>query len=156
MIRSRMIACLILLGCCGAGFAADDQVGKNTTMRATLILGMEGISNNASGDLSIQGDSLRFHKTDGPSAEIAVSSIQNVFLGEEEKQVGGVPLEVGKAAAPFGGGRVVSLFSHKNYDTVTLQYVDANGGFHGAIFQLNKGQGQALKDQLTSRSGAQK
>ena len=57
-------------------------------------------------------------------------------------------MNLAKTAAPFGGGRVVSLFSHKKYDTVTLEYVDSNGGLHGAIFQLNKGQGQVLRSEL--------
>jgi hypothetical protein len=59
-----------------------------------------------------------------------------------------VPMMLGKAAVPFGGGRVVSLFSHKKYDTVTLEYLDSNGGFHDAIFRLNKGQGETLKEDL--------
>jgi len=42
----------------------------------------------------------------------------------------------------------MSLFSHKKFDTVTVEYLDANGGFHGAIFQLNKGQGQVLMSEL--------
>ena len=39
--------------------------------------------------------------------------------------MGGLPLTLGEAAAPYGGGRVVSLFAHKKYDTLTLEYVDA-------------------------------
>ena len=46
-----------------------------------------------------------------------MAAVQDVFLGEQSKQVGGVPMTLGKAAAPFGGGRVVSLFAHKKYDT---------------------------------------
>ena len=53
-----------------------------------------------------------------------------------------------KSAAPYGGGRAISLFSHKKYDTVTLEYVDSNGGLHGAIFQMKKGEGQVLKSEL--------
>jgi len=64
--------------------------------------------------------------------------------------VGGLPLTLGKAAAPYGGGRVVSLFSHKKYDILTLEYVDSNGGIHGAIFQLDKGQGEVAKQELTA------
>jgi hypothetical protein len=118
------------------------------TLRATHILGFENISNNANGELSIQGDDLRFQKTGGSGAQISIRSIQDVSLGEQDKQVGGTPMALGKAAVPFGGGRVVGLFAHKNYDIVTLQYLDPNGGLHGAIFQLNKGQAQALKDEL--------
>jgi hypothetical protein len=31
-----------------------------------------------------------------------------------------------------------------------VEYLDPNGGFHGAVFQLNKGQGQVLKDELVA------
>ena len=114
----------------------------------THILGFEGIPDNASGELSIQGNALRFQKSKSSSAQIPVGSIQNLTLGEQDKQVGGTPMTLAKAAAPYGGGRVVSLFSHKKYDTATLEYVDSEGGFHGAIFQLNKGQGQVLRSEL--------
>lgn len=116
----------------------------------THILGFEGTSNNANGDLSIQGSALRFQKSEGAGVQINIGAIQDVFVGQSNKQVGGTSMAVGRTAAPFGGGRVVSLFSHKKYDTLTVEYVDPNGGFHGAIFQLNKGQGQALKNQLVA------
>ncbi len=60
-------------------------------------------------------------------------------------------MTLGKAAAPYGGGRVVSLFAHKKYDTLTLEYVDNQGGFHGALFQLNKGQGEILRNALIAK-----
>ncbi len=62
--------------------------------------------------------------------------------------MGGVPVALGRAATPFGGGRVIALFSHKKYDTVTVEYLDPSGGLHGTIFQMNKGQGQVLRDEL--------
>src|SRR5262249_38321986 len=49
---------------------------------------------------------------------------------------------------------VVSLFAHKKYDTLTMEYVDDNGGLHGAIFQLNKSQADMVRDQLVAH-GAQ-
>ena len=60
-------------------------------------------------------------------------------------------MTLGEAAAPFGSGRVVSLFAHKKYDTLTLEYVDADEGVHGAIFQLTKGQGELLKNELIAQ-----
>jgi hypothetical protein len=114
-------------------------------------LGFEGISSNAQGDLSIQGDELRFQKKQRPPVQLAIGSIQDLTIGEEDKQVGGVPMTLVKAATPYEGGRVISLFSHKKFDTVTLEYLDPNGGFHGAIFQLNKGQGQVLGNELEAK-----
>ena len=119
-------------------------------MKVTHILGLEGVSNNAGGNLSIEESSLQFRKSNGPAAQISIPSITNVSLGQQDKQTGGVPMTVGKVAAPFGGGRVVSLFSHKKYDTLTIEYLDANGGLHGAIFQLNTGQGEVIKSELVA------
>jgi hypothetical protein len=98
--------------------------------------------------LSVQDDSLQFQQNGKPGAEVKISLVREVFLGDESRQVGGLPMTLGKAAAPFGGGRVVSLFAHKKYDTVALEYVDADGGIHGAIFQLAKGQGELVKNEL--------
>ena len=101
--------------------------------------------------LSVQDDSLQFQQNGKPEAQVKIGSVRDVFLGGESKQVGGLPMTLGKAAAPFGGGRVVSLFAHKKYDTLGLEYVDTDGGIHGAIFQLTKGQGELVKNELTAR-----
>jgi len=63
-------------------------------------------------------------------------------------------MKIGKAATPYGGGRVISLFAHKKYDTLTLEYVDAEGGIHGAIFQLDQGQGELVRNELVARGVA--
>ena len=119
--------------------------------RATHLMGFEGSQKNTNGTLSIHDNVLQFQKDGKPPVEIKIAAVQNVFLGEQSKQVGGLPMTLGKAAAPYGGGRVVSLFAHKKYDTLTLEYVDGDGGVHGAIFQLNKGQGHVLRTDLVSR-----
>jgi hypothetical protein len=123
---------------------------SGSMLRVRHILGFPGVSRNATGDISIQDHALRFQKPHGSLVQISVGSIQSLTLGEQDKQVGGVPMMLAKAAAPYEGGRVISLFSHKKYDTVTLEYLDGNGALHGAIFQLNKGQGQVLKSELVA------
>jgi hypothetical protein len=101
--------------------------------------------------LSIKDDALRFEQDAKPAAEVKIASVQGVFVGSESKQVGGTPAKLGKAAAPFGGGRVVSLFTHKKYDTLTVEYGDDDGGVHGAIFQLSKGQAEQIRKELVIR-----
>jgi hypothetical protein len=155
----RALACLALVAWSSAALMAQSDGGIKTPtsgspVHVTHILGFQRIPHNANGDLSIQGGTLRFQKSGGPGAQISVGSIQEVSLGASDKQVGGVPLALGRTAAPFGGGRVVALFSHKKYDTLTLEYLDTTGALHGAIFQLNKGQGQGLKTELIAE-GAQ-
>jgi len=122
------------------------------SVRATHLLGFPNTRNNCNGTLSVKDDALRFEQDAKPAAEVGIASVQGVFLGSESKQVGGTPAKIGKAAAPFGSGRVVSLFSHKKYDTLTVEYVDADGGVHGAIFQVRKGQAEQVRKELVTRS----
>lgn len=121
------------------------------SIRATHLLGFPNTKNNCNGNLSIQNDALRFEQGANPAAEVKIASVQGVFLGSESKEVGGTPVKVGKAAAPFGSGRALSLFAHKKYDTLTVEYIDTDGGFHGAIFQLNKGQAERVRRELVAR-----
>jgi hypothetical protein len=119
--------------------------------QATHLLGFANAKNNGTGTLSVQGDSLQFQQNGKPGATVKIALVRDVFLGAESKQVGGLPMTLGKDAVPFGGGRVVSLFAHKKYDTLSLEYVDADGGIHGAIFQLTKGQGELVKNELIAQ-----
>jgi hypothetical protein len=120
----------------------------SSNVQVTHILGFEDVPRNLKGALLIQNRFLQFQSDGRASAQVNLASIEKIYLGEQDKQVGGIPMTLGKAAVPFGGGRVVSLFSHKKYDTVVLEYRDSQGGFHGAIFRLPKGQGVPLKDAL--------
>jgi hypothetical protein len=131
--------------------AERDDGSAPFSVRATHLLGFENAKSNCSGTLSVQDNFLQFQQTGKTSAHINIGSVRDVFLGEENRQVGGLPLTLGKAAAPYGGGRVVSLFSHKKYDTLTLEYVDSDGGIHGAIFQLAKRQGELVKNELIAQ-----
>jgi hypothetical protein len=155
LIPRRVLACLIAIFCCTvAGLAQNATQPTNGTepfsAHVTHLLGFESAPDNANGTLSIQDGTLQFQKDGKPAVKVEIAAVQDVFLGEQSKQVGGVPMTLGKAAVPFGGGRVVSLFSHKKYDTLSLEYVDTNMGMHGAIFQLNKGQGEILKNALVA------
>jgi hypothetical protein len=156
-ILTNLLACLSLLLCWSTAMLAQDTGGAAKPAAASVIhvshvLGFEGIANNAQGKLSTQDSALQFQNGDGTAtAHISIGSIQDIILGEQDKEIGGTPMMLGKAAVPYAGGRVISLFAHKKYDIVTLEYVDSNGGFHGAIFQLNKGRGQTLMDQLVAQ-----
>ena len=143
----------IVLLCCSLTAPAQKiaQPGDASapfSIRATHLLGFANATNNSTGTLSVQDDSLQFEQNGKPAAKVKIASVQDVFLGGESKQVGGLPMTLGEAAAPFGGGRVVSLFAHKKYDTLSLEYVDADKGIHGAIFQLRKGQAEIVKNEL--------
>lgn len=152
----RGLACLSLLLCVSTatiGQISREAQDAGSAIHVTHILGFEGARHNANGELRIQGDALQFQQSGKPAVQVGIHSIQNVAVGAEDQQIGGVPMMVAKSAVPFGGGRMVSLFSHKKYDSLTVEYLDSNGSFHGAIFRLSKGQGQKFKQDLVA-SGA--
>ena len=149
------LACLIFLlslcaGSIGHAQSEAQSPVPSSDIHVTHVLGFEGGRRNTTGDLVIQGHAVHFQRDGSPTVQVNISSIQNIFVEDEEKQVGGTAMTLGKTVAPFGGGRVVSLFSHKKYDFLTVEYLDNNGGFHGAIFQLHKGQGQTFKKDLVA------
>jgi hypothetical protein len=121
-----------------------------SAIHVTQVLGFEGAKHNATGELKIQGGVMQFQHDGSTAAQVSISSIQDTFVEDGDKQVGGTAMTLAKTAAPYGGGRVVSLFAHKKYDFLTVEYLDNNGGFHGAIFQLNKGQGETFKKALVA------
>jgi len=155
--RHALINLGAALCCFGIGASAQStspavKANAPFSIQATHLLGFRNAKNNCKGVLSIQNNALRFQQSGKPVAEVDIASVRHVFLGEESMQVGGVPMKIGKAAAPFGSGRVVSLFAHTKYDTLALEYVDSNGGVHGALFQLKKGQAELVRNEVVARS----
>ncbi|MBV9087295.1 MAG: hypothetical protein JOY79_07415 [Acidobacteriaceae bacterium] len=145
------MALLIFLVTLTAAANSQGQPAVSVTtspVHVTHILGFEDVHRNVNGELTIDDKNLQFQRDGSPSARVTVASIQNISLGEQDKQVGGVPLMLGKAAVPYGGGRVVSLFSHKKYDSLGIEYLDPDGGFHGVIFRLARGQAEIFKSSL--------
>jgi hypothetical protein len=124
----RLLACLSLL-VCYHGIAQDNVAPAPKSLRVTHIQGLQGLKDNTNGTLTIQAHTLRFQPHDGNAAEIKVSSIKEVALGVQDKEVGGMPLAIRRAATPYGGGRVIALFAHKKYEIVTVKYRDSDGGF---------------------------
>jgi hypothetical protein len=158
-IGHALISLWALVLCSGIGAFAQSTVAELKanplfSIRATHLVGWPNTKSNCRGTLSTQGKVLQFQQGVKPIAQVNIAFVRDVFLGEETMQVGGLPMKIGKAAAPYGGGRVVSLFAHKKYDTLTLEYVDVEGGVHGAIFQVAKGQGELVRNELLARGAS--
>jgi len=113
-----------------------------------VIGGGEKIKNGSQGTLSVVGSSLRF-ATGKAKVELEAPSILEISTNEDNRQdITGVA-HFATMAIPYGGGRFLSLFSHK-VDVLTLEFRDVNGGYHGAIFVLALGQAAPIKKQLVA------
>ena len=153
-VRHGLAFLTVLLSLSAASRGQNQSTAQSpvpgSAIRVTQVLGLEGAKHNATGELKIEGGVMQFQHGGSNPVQVSISSIQNIFIEEGDKQVGGKAMMLGKAAAPYGGGRVVSLFAHKKYDFLTVEYLDNNGGLHGAIFQLDKEQGEPFKKALVA------
>jgi hypothetical protein len=131
--------------------ATTAQASQSASMpNVKCVIGLENIKPNTRGTLSVLPSGLEF-ATSKTKANISTVSIQDIYTGQESRQdVSGPAGTLAKAGIPYGGGRFVSLFSHK-VEVLTVEYVDANGGFHGTIFVLAPGKASVVKDQLVAQ-----
>jgi len=130
---------------------ATPQAAQSTSIpHVKCVIGLENIKPNTKGTLSLLPTGLEF-ATGEHKVDISTASIQDILTGQESRQdVSGPAGTLAKAAIPYGGGRIVSLFSHQ-VEVLTVEYVDSNGGFHGTVFVLPSGKATVLKDQLVAQ-----
>jgi hypothetical protein len=114
-----------------------------------LVIGGGGtIKNNSVGTLSVAGSSLQF-ATGKAKVEMPAASILDISTHEDSRQDITGAAHLATMAIPYGGGRVLALFSHE-VDVLTVEFKDANGGYHGTVFVLPQGQAAPFKKQLVA------
>jgi hypothetical protein len=115
-----------------------------------LLIGLDNVKNNAGGQLTIQDGSLHF-KGKQTDAQIPIASIDDIFIGTEVTQGGGKTGRVVKTAAmaaPYGSGKALTIMLRTKVDILTVSYHSTEGGMHGAIFALPKGQADKIREDL--------
>jgi len=119
--------------------------------KAVQIVGLPGVKENAKGTLSVENGNLHFVYNKCVS-DVSAASIQDVVAGTDSKKAVGKTVGTISMAAPYGGGRFLSLFG-KKIDTLAVEYRDVDGALHGVIFTMASGKAEALKKDLIA-SGA--
>lgn len=122
---------------------------QSPAVDAVQVTGLPGVKENAKGKLSVGNGNLHFisGKT---NSDVSASSIQDVVTGADSQKAVGKTIGILSMAAPYGGGRVVSLF-RKKIDTLTVEYRDSNGAFHGVIFTMPLGTADVVKQELIAQ-----
>jgi hypothetical protein len=118
-------------------------------VKTVQLTGLAGVKDNAKGTLEVQNGQLHFVHGKA-SADVSAASIQDVVTGGDSQRAVGGTIGIVSMAAPYGGGRVLSLFRTK-IDTLTVQYRDSDGGLHGAIFTMPIGTAEAIKKELVAQ-----
>jgi hypothetical protein len=127
---------------------AQQSLAPTTVVHLT---GLAGIKDDSKGILSVENKNLHFvhGKT---TADVSTTSIEDVVTGGDSQEAVGKTIGMLSMAAPYGGGRFLSLFRTK-IDTLTIRYRDVDGGLHGAIFTMPLGKADGIKKELLT-SGA--
>ena len=118
-------------------------------VKAVQLIGLTGVKQNAKGTLKVENGNLQFVHGKAESG-VSAASIQDVVTGDDTQRSVGGTVGVISMAAPYGGGRFLSLF-RKKIDTLTVQYRDADGGLHGAIFSMPIGTAEVIKKDLVAQ-----
>jgi hypothetical protein len=146
----RRTAVLVSVALLFAGIATSIGNAQEAPapVKAVQLIGLTGVKQNAKGTLKVENGNLQFvhSKT---NADITAASIQDVVTGDDTQRSVGGTVGVMSMAAPYGGGRFLSLF-RRTIDTLTIRYRGVDGGLHGAIFTMPVGAATAIKTQLAS------
>jgi hypothetical protein len=118
-------------------------------VKAVQLTGLKGIKDNTKGTLSVENGNLHFvHGKE--DSDVSATSIQDVVTGADSRESVGKTVGIMGMAAPYGGGRVLSLFRTK-IDTLTVEYRNPDEGLDGAIFTMSAGTADAIKKQLVAQ-----
>jgi len=120
--------------------------------KVVQLTGLIGVKNNTKGNLTVENGNLHFTHSKSAS-DLAAPSMQDVVTGSDSQRVIRGTLGTLSRFGPYGSGTFMSLLRSK-LDTLTIQYRDADGGLHGAIFTTPAGTAEVIKDELIGE-GAQ-
>jgi hypothetical protein len=146
--RATVFACVALnFGGLVISIGNAQQAAEH--VKAVQLIGLAGVKHDAKGMLSVVDGNLHFvhAKT---SSDVSATSIQDVVTGGYTEKTVGKTIGMISMAAPYGGGRFLSLF-RKKIDTLTVQYRDADGGLHGAIFSMPVGAADVIKKGIVAQ-----
>jgi len=150
-MRTAMVTLLGILGCAASpGFAqqsASNQAAGNN--KVVQITGLTGVKPKTKGVLTIEGGNLQFANSKS-KVSVPLQSVEDVVTDNDSQRVFRGTFGTLTMFAPYGGGRFLSLFRSK-IDTLTIQYRDADGALHGAIFTMPVGKADPLKKDLVAQ-----
>jgi len=149
VFRSMQVATMTLLSI--VGFTALPTVAQQQAAGTKVVqfMGLEGVKAKSSGRLTLEGGNLQFTGTEA-KASVPLNSIEDVVTGNDSQRVFRGTFGTLTMFAPYGGGRFLGLFRSK-IDTLSIQYRDAGGGLHGAIFTMGTGKADPLKKEMVAQ-----
>src|ERR1700730_4665004 len=149
VFRSMQVTTMALLSM--VGFTAVPAIAQQPAggTKVVQFMGLEDVKGKLSGRLTLEGGNLQFTGTEA-KASVPLHSIEDVVTGNDSQRVFRGTFGTLTMFAPYGGGRFLGLFRSK-LDTLSIQYRDADGGLHGAIFTMATGKADPFKKEMLAQ-----
>jgi hypothetical protein len=149
MISRLNVVIVAVLIFCSCLVSVSHAQQMQAMKQAVQLIGLAGVKEKTKGKLTVLNGTLRFVYAKG-NVDVTTASIQDVVTGTDSQRAIGGTLGTLTMLAPFGSGRVLSLFRTK-LDTLTIQYRDGNGALHGVIFTMPPGDAEMIKKELIAQ-----
>jgi hypothetical protein len=149
ILKSKSVLVAVVSFFAGLVIPVGNAQQLSGPVKVVQLTGLVGVKDNAKGTLSVENGQLHFVHGKA-SSDVSASSIQDVVTAADSQKAVGGTIGLVSMAAPYGGGRVLSVFRTK-IDTLTVQYRDADGGLHGAIFTMPVGTAEVIKKELVAQ-----
>lgn len=145
----------VVMAATAAPPSAADPAPQWSRTGVRHLIGLPGVKHNTVGKLWVASNGIAF-ESGGSTARLESSRIVSVSLGDERILKGGtlarwiragIPAAGGLGIAlsgasqafsgiPFAFGFAASAISQGSADLVTVEFLDAQGGYHAAVFTL--------------------
>jgi hypothetical protein len=150
ILRINTLVIAVALFLCSPLMRVAHAQQAQTETQAVQVIGLADLKENTKGRLTVVNGTLRFVHAK-VNIDVAAVSIEDVVTGKDSQRViGGTFGTVASLAAPYGSGSALPLL-RKKVDTLTIQYRDADGGLHGAIFTMRRGKADQIKRELVAQ-----
>ena len=149
ILKSKSVLVAVVSFFAGLVIPVGNAQQVSGPVKVVQLTGLVGVKDNAKGTLSVENGRLHFVHGKA-SSDVSASSIQDVVTAADSQKAVGGTIGLMSMAAPYGGGRILSLFRTK-IDTLTVQYRDADGGLHGTIFTMPVGTAEVIKKELVAQ-----
>ena len=130
--------------------AAPAMSGSADDVEARHVAGLPGVKANDKGKLAITAAGLSFSGKSG-GAVVPASEIAAVSTGNQRVELWGTKGRLLRMAIPQGGGLVAATFLHHKVNMLTVEFEDAKGGYHAAVFYVAEEAAQKAMEQLALR-----
>jgi hypothetical protein len=159
-LKAKHFASIAFASLCAVVFCPNRATSQQTLgtarqsaaqISATSLVDDTAVPTNSDGLLHIGSSTVRFSAGD-QNFEINRRRIISAEAGEERVETGGTPGRIARMVIPYGGGQALGTVTHKKVGLLTIEYLDPQGLYHGAVFRMSPDEASMAALDLSEQS----